>query len=86
MLDGPAVVLGLKAMVKANYVPSTLVKLTISKSDKVTKEHIDAFSKILSATHHERLSLRIEDCPTLSDKTEELLILDTNAKQNGEKI
>ncbi|PVF97919.1 hypothetical protein CPB86DRAFT_759479 [Serendipita vermifera] len=81
VLDEAAVILGLNAMVNANYVPSTLIKLTISKSSDVTKEEIDAFSKVLNSARHEQLSLRIEDCPSLSDKTEDRLILDHNAAQ-----
>ncbi|PVF97918.1 hypothetical protein CPB86DRAFT_815217 [Serendipita vermifera] len=76
VLEGAAVVLGLTAMVSANCVPSRLVKLAVSKSKGVTKDHICSLSRILQATQRKQLSLRIEDCPVLSDKSEEWATLD----------
>ncbi|PVF97920.1 hypothetical protein CPB86DRAFT_815219 [Serendipita vermifera] len=76
VLEGTAVVLGLMAMVSENRMPPTLVKLTISKSKDVAKDHLDSLSKIVHASQRRLLSLQIKDCPALSDKIEERLILD----------
>ncbi|PVF93183.1 hypothetical protein CPB86DRAFT_768284 [Serendipita vermifera] len=85
VLEGTAVVLGLMAMVSENRVPPTLVKLTISKSKDVTKDHLDSLSKIVHASQRKLLSLQIKDCPSLSEKNEDRLILDHNAAQKPEE-
>lgn len=71
VLEGGAAVLGLEAMVAAKHIPANLSKLTIFKSNEVKKDHTDALWKILHPTQRQRLLLRIEDCPVLSDRSKE---------------
>ncbi|CAG8765225.1 14090_t:CDS:1, partial [Acaulospora colombiana] len=75
VLEGGAAVLGLKAMVSANQVPSMLTKLTISNSKEVKKDHIDALVRVLNVPPPQQVSLQIKDCPSLSDTAEERLLL-----------
>jgi hypothetical protein len=82
MLEGAAVVPALQGMTAARDIPSKLMELTISKSENVTKGHIDAFMGTLRTTRSKRLSVRIEDCPSLPKEILQQIIFDNDITGN----